>query len=248
MRKLATIQKISEIKPIKDADRIVAYRVNGWWIVDQKDKYKVGDFVIYCEIDSWIPHEIAPFLSKGKEPQEFNGVKGEKLRTIRLKKQISQGLLLPLVLENFTIDVSEAEGTDLSEILNIQKWEKPVPPQLAGTMRGNFPSKIPKTDQERCLSGDTPIQMQNGVCLIENIKVGDFVLSYNHETNIEEYKKVSSVLKRTKKKTGWFLIKTKSGRAIKATHNHKIWLEDIQCYRNVSDLSVGNKIKIYHKD
>ena len=155
MRKLATIQKIAEIKAIPDADRIVAYRVNGWWIVDQKDKYKVDDLVVYCEIDSWIPNDIAPFLSKGKEPREFNGVKGEKLRTIKLKKQISQGLILPL---SIIPNIPEAElyfdkegniGSDVSELLGIQKWEAPVPAQLAGQMKGNFPSRIPKTDQER---------------------------------------------------------------------------------------------------
>ncbi len=144
-RKLASIQRIAEIKAIEGADRIVAYRVQGWWVVGQKDEYKVGDMCIYCEVDSWIPTHIASFLSKGKEPREFNGVKGEKLRTIKLKGQLSQGLLLPLKSEN--IDASE--GFDVTELLDIQKWEAPVNAQLAGMARGNFPSFISKTDQER---------------------------------------------------------------------------------------------------
>jgi RNA ligase (TIGR02306 family) len=41
-------------------------------------------------------------------------------------------------------------GEDVSHILNIQKWEPPIPAQLQGTMKGNFPHFIPKTDQERC--------------------------------------------------------------------------------------------------
>ena len=73
-RKLASIQRIAEIKPIAGADRIVAYRVNGWWVVDQKDRYAVGDLVVYVSIDSWAPTELAPVLSKGKDPKEFNGV------------------------------------------------------------------------------------------------------------------------------------------------------------------------------
>ena len=39
-RKMASVQKIAEIKPIEGADRIVAYRINGWWAVDSKDKYE----------------------------------------------------------------------------------------------------------------------------------------------------------------------------------------------------------------
>jgi len=144
-RKLATIREIEEIKPIPEADKICAYRVDGWWVVDTINKYQVNDLVIYCEVDSWIPHELAPFLSKGKEPREYNGVKGERLRTIRLRGTLSQGLLLPVELSFF-----RDPGTDVTETLGIQKWEAPVPACLAGTARGNFPSFIPKTDQERC--------------------------------------------------------------------------------------------------
>ena len=145
MRKLATIRKIEEIKPIPEADKICAYRVDDWWVVDTINKYQVNDLVIYCEVDSWIPHEIAPFLSKGQEPREYNGIKGERLKTVKLKKQLSQGLLLPIDLTFF-----RDPGTDVTELLGIQKWEPPIPAQLAGMMKGNFPHFIPKTDQERC--------------------------------------------------------------------------------------------------
>lgn len=140
-RMMAWIAKIEEVKPIENADQIVAYRVGGWWVVDKKNAYNVGDLAVYVSIDSWIPHELAPFLSKGKEPREFNGVKGERLRTIKLRGQISQGLLLPWTVGG--------EGDDLSELLSIQKWEKPMNAQLAGVCKGNFPTEIPKTDQER---------------------------------------------------------------------------------------------------
>ncbi|MDA3808653.1 MAG: hypothetical protein PF440_12170, partial [Thiomicrorhabdus sp.] len=95
-RKLASIVTILAIKPIPGADRIEAVQVKGWWVVAQKGEYSVGDLAVYCEIDSFIPTNLAPFLSKGKEPREFEGIKGERLRTIKLKKQVSQGLLLPL--------------------------------------------------------------------------------------------------------------------------------------------------------
>ena len=160
MRKLASIKRIQEIKLIEGADLICAYRVDGWWVVDQKEKYSVGDLVVYCEIDSWIPNTIAPFLSRGQEPREFEGVKGERLRTIRLKGQISQGLLLPITIPQLDYWDSESEqylsnedlyqeDEDVTEALGILKYERPLPAQLAGQAKGNFPSFIPKTDEER---------------------------------------------------------------------------------------------------
>lgn len=154
MRKMASIQQIAEIKPIEGADFIVSYRVNGWNVVDKKDAYQVGDLVVYLEIDAFVPNSLCPFLSKDREPREFNGVKGEKLRTVRLRGQYSQGLILPfsVIPENLKQHPSfwdEVDGFDVSEVLGITKWEPPIPACLAGKMRGNFPSFIPKTDQTR---------------------------------------------------------------------------------------------------
>jgi len=150
MRKMATIRKIDAIGPIEGADAIEVATVGGWKVVIKKGEFAVGDLAVYCEIDSWIPTEIAPFLSKGKEPREFEGVKGERLRTVKLRGQLSQGLLLPYNILPFDSQGVMVEGNDVSELMNIQKWEMAVPAQLAGQVRGNFPSVIPKTDQERC--------------------------------------------------------------------------------------------------
>jgi RNA ligase (TIGR02306 family) len=71
---------------------------------------------------------------------------------VKLKKQISQGLLLPLDTVGWNVIHSWKEdpvGTDLTELLGIQKWEAPINAQLVGMARGNFPSFVPKTDQER---------------------------------------------------------------------------------------------------
>ena len=92
-RKLASIRRIADIQPIEGADAIVVATIDGWKLVVKKDEFKVGDLALYIEIDSWVPHRLAPFLSKGQEPREYNGVKGERLRTIKLRGQVSQGLL-----------------------------------------------------------------------------------------------------------------------------------------------------------
>lgn len=146
MRKMASIQTVRDITPIEGADVIVLAHVNGWSSVVKKDEFHVGQQVVFCEIDSWIPHEIAPFLSKGKEPREYLGVKGERLRSVKLRGQLSQGLILPI---NVLPLADYAEGEDVSEKLGIVKYEPPIPAQLAGQVKGNFPSFVTKTDEER---------------------------------------------------------------------------------------------------
>ncbi len=157
MRKLASIRRIADIQPIEGADAIEVATIDGWKVVVKKDEFKVGDLAIYIEIDSWVPHDLAPFLSKGQEPREYGGVKGERLRTIKLRGQVSQGLLLSFTANmaiklgaSFGSRFEDYEGEDLTELLGIQKWEAPIPAQLQGQAAGMFPtSLIPKTDQER---------------------------------------------------------------------------------------------------
>lgn len=149
MRKMASIRKIDSIRPIPGADAIECARVGGWDVVVKRGEFKEGELAVYCEIDSWIPNDLAPFLSKGSEPREFEGVRGERLRTVKLRGQVSQGLLLPLEPTCANIESRLFEGLDVSAPLNIQKWEAPVPASLTGNVRGAFPGFIPKTDQER---------------------------------------------------------------------------------------------------
>lgn len=167
-RKLATIRRIDAILPIEGADLIQLAKIDGWQVVVGKDQgYEIGSLVVFCEIDSWVPTELAPFLSKGKEPREYNGIKGERLRSIKLRGALSQGLVLPIKIitgtgddgtprwlltigEEIRIDTDNfTEGKDMTDLLGITKWEKPIPAQLRGQMRGNFPSFLRKTDQER---------------------------------------------------------------------------------------------------
>src|ERR1035437_1684072 len=117
-RKMCYIARITLVKAIPDADKICAYCVNnGWYVVDTVGKYNIGDLVIYAEPDSWIPTEMAPFLSKGHEPRVYNGVKGEKLKTVRLRGQISQGLLFPMSIRGQFFEAKTVvlyEGADVT--------------------------------------------------------------------------------------------------------------------------------------
>lgn len=61
MRKLASIRKIAELNPIEGADAIEVATIDGWKVVVKKGDFQVGELAVYLEIDSWVPHELAPF-------------------------------------------------------------------------------------------------------------------------------------------------------------------------------------------
>jgi len=152
-RKLATVRKISDIQPIEGADMIELAIVDGWKVVVAKNVgHKVDDMVIYCEIDSFLPiREEFEFLRKTSF-KKMGDQEGFRLKTIRLRGQVSQGLILPIVVLNppdANINVTPFEGLDVTEMLDIVKYEPPIPASLAGKVKGLFPSFIRKTDEER---------------------------------------------------------------------------------------------------
>lgn len=147
MRKLVTIRTVNEIRPINGADRIEVATVGGWDVVVKKGEINIGDSVLYFEIDSFLPiREEFEFLRKGSF-KRLNGEEGFRLKTIRLRGQISQGLIQPL---NIFPEITEIDfDKDYSDDLGVIKYEKPIPAQLAGKVKGYFPGFISKTDEER---------------------------------------------------------------------------------------------------
>ena len=151
LRKLASIRKISHIQSIPGADMIELAIVDGWKVVVAKNVgHKVGDMVVYCEIDSFLPiKEEFEFLRKSSYKKMSDGTEGFRLRTIKLKGQVSQGLILPLKdLQLPNKDLLEV-GMDVTKELGIIKYEPPIPAELSGKVKGLFPSFLRKTDEER---------------------------------------------------------------------------------------------------
>jgi RNA ligase (TIGR02306 family) len=148
-RKLATIRVISDIRPIEGADMIELATVGGWNIVVAKNVgHKVGDHVVYCEIDSFLPiKEEFEFLRKSSY-KKMGDQEGFRLKTIKLRGQVSQGLILPMsVFGDFSW--TAYEGLDVTNRLGIVKYEPPIPAELSGKIKGGFPSFLHKTDEER---------------------------------------------------------------------------------------------------
>lgn len=147
MRKLVTIRTIAEVVPIDGADQIEVVKLDGWQCVAKKNEFKAGDMAVYHEIDSFLPqHPRYNFMAVRGIQTNGDGRNGYRLRTIRLRGQLSQGLALPLSLFP---ELQDHIPEDLSELLGISKYEPAIPAQLAGQAKGIFPSFLKKTDQER---------------------------------------------------------------------------------------------------
>jgi RNA ligase (TIGR02306 family) len=145
-RKLVTLRKISALSSIPNADAIEVASVDGWKLVVKRGEFQVNDYCLYFEIDSFLPESDVRYSFLMKSVREFEGTRGHKLRTIKLRGQISQGLALPLSLFP---ELTPTENTDYSELLGIKKWEAVISASMAGVAKGSFPSFISKTDQER---------------------------------------------------------------------------------------------------
>lgn len=99
-RELAYVVAIDEIRPIPNYDRVEHARVGGWWVIVKKDQFKVGDPAIYIEVDSRVPEE---------EPFMFLAAKHFKVKTQKMCKVLSQGLLMHP--NDFGWEIGKADGS-----------------------------------------------------------------------------------------------------------------------------------------
>ena len=176
-RKLATIETVSDVLPIEKANAIEKVRVRDWWCVAKKGEFRLGDACVFFEIDSLLPSSNPAFAFLGERSREYTiqlddgtTATGYRLRTVKLRGQISQGLALPLSAFTYgsgTISSSivDVQGADLTEFLGVHLWERPVSKSVKSVMgfaRGPFPSFIPKTDEERVQNMRVEIEANAG--------------------------------------------------------------------------------------
>lgn len=147
MRKLVTIRTIGNVAPIPGADMIVKCEVDGWTVVSKKGEFEPGDKCVFFEIDSFLPADDPrfEFLKKTGVKTDPSGAPRVRLKTVKLRKQLSQGLALPLDLFDELRGATEDE--DLSDRLNVIKYERPEPQQANAAK--TRPDYFPKTDEER---------------------------------------------------------------------------------------------------
>lgn len=158
MRQLARIVTIDKLVKHPNADRLEIASVGLWNIVTSVGQFTEGCEAILCEIDCMLPLEDERFsFLKGRNEYVVDAKFYSRLKTTRLRKVLSQGLLLPLhefasELEAFRSD-SNTHST-LADALGIIKYEPPEDNFTHTAVRGSsggkpFPYFIHKTDQER---------------------------------------------------------------------------------------------------
>ncbi len=182
-RKLAHIERIVALTPIPGADLIERATIGGWGVVVKKGTFQVGELAAFFEIDSLLP--LKPWSSfLFKDTRELY-----RLKTIKLRGQLSQGLLVPiheipeLMVPLGTGLLSEwAEGDDVTELLQIGKWEPNIPANLAGQVKGNFPPFLRKTDEERIQNAKHVLDEIKDIPVYVSIKCdGTSFTAYKHE-------------------------------------------------------------------
>jgi len=163
IRELASIQLAKDIKPIVDADNIEVVSILGWNVVSKKGEFVVGDKCVFFEVDSFLPIEERYEFLRGSSYRnnDFMG-EGFRLKTIRFRGQLSQGLALPLQAFPEISGGSAEFGDDVTELLNIKKWELPEVQGTFGTAAGPFPAWVSKTDEMRIQSVEGVLEELQG--------------------------------------------------------------------------------------
>ena len=186
-RKLASIQRVDAVDPHPNADRLELISILGWQVCEVKGAVKVGDVVVYCEVDSllpgsaeWLPTAVQERVQKQKDQTYYH------VKTIKLRKEVTQGLIIPftdVLLKCFPDIVKLNVEDDVTKLLGVQKYEKP---SFSGDLQGGssgtpFPSDLlDKTDETRVQSSPKRFQMLLGQPYYVTVKMdgtsGTFLL------------------------------------------------------------------------
>ncbi|MDR1909175.1 MAG: RNA ligase (ATP) [Spirochaetaceae bacterium] len=151
MRALVTIQRVKAVTAIPDSDFLEAARIMGWQCVVKKGEFKEGDLGVYFEVDSFLPVDPRyEFLRNSSYRENPDNGQGFRIRTAKMRGQLSQGLFLSLSL--FPELEGSAEGSDVTEKLGVRKWYIPETSGAGGTMIGDRPNGIPASDEIRIQS------------------------------------------------------------------------------------------------
>lgn len=205
MRKLASIVRIGTTYPIPDSDRLSVAIPEGtmWRVVTARDEFKEGDLAMFFEIDAGLPpddpryeflHERALRKFVNKHGSVLRKI--VRIRTVKLRGVISQGLLIPIL--QFPEAEGHEVGDDMTEALGVLHYDDVAEEirQLldtstkpgTGRPAGAFPWYVPKTDETRIQSLPQWVEELKGVKFEVTLKMDGSSASYGYAPSKREDK------------------------------------------------------------
>lgn len=179
-RKLASVQRIISVEPIENADAIETVRVLGWQCVAKKGDFNKGDLCVYTEVDSVLPE---------REEFSFMAPRKYRVKTIKLRGQLSQGIAFPIKDLNLNISYLQ-EGDDLTKQLGITKYdpyfEESSKTRIARDVKGVRPMFVPKTDEFRIQSYPKLLEEMSGLDVYQSVKLDGSSMSVYYNERIDE--------------------------------------------------------------
>lgn len=197
MRKLVTIRQISKLVEIPNCDNICLAIVDGWQVIVKKTEFQPNDYCLFFEIDSFIPASDLRFSFLNKTTI-FDGKEGYRIKTMKLRGSLSQGLALPL---SMFPEINNLSLEDYSEVLGVIKYDNALqefaqkPGLKAGLSAGIFPTFIPKTDQERVQNLTSYFETMTDEYFEETLKLdGSSMTCYKVTTPLSVWQKFKKFL------------------------------------------------------
>ena len=230
----------------------------GFSLVAQKDLYQVGDKAVYIQPDyslSDIPL-FESFIRPFGEPKKSKLGSNFRIRAVKFnlhtgddEPTFSVGILMPTKEVNDYLDSIKWPVTDLdlTKALGITKWEEPDntnEPGMKTKGGSNYPSGIYKTDEVNCFEENQIVITNRGEMKIKDLQdcFNEIeILSFNHDEQNEEFKKVENFSVKPNN-NDWYKITTEDGEELIVTSDHKVYLPELGCYREVKNLSIGDSL------
>jgi tRNA-binding EMAP/Myf-like protein len=240
--KIATIENIHSITKHPNADSLALAKVLGYQVIIGLDSFKEGENVVFIQPDTLLPEE--PWA-------EIFRKRSSRVKACKLRGEWSFGIALPLSTWADKVDILSKlnVGVEIGDFLGITKWEPPMPQDLSAA--GVLPRGIPKTDEERCVSGDTVISTNIGDIKIQDLlELSEYelvklkVLSYNTSLDECQYEPLLS-FNCEEGLNEWVMIELEDGTKLECTENHRIYLTELGCYRRADELKIGDVLLKY---
>jgi len=229
MRKLATIRKVSNIRPIEGKDLIEQVNIDGWNVIVKKDEFKDGDLCVYIEIDSKLP---------AKPEFEFLAKKDYTIKTMKMAGVRSEGIVFPLTILPKKVKV--VEGADVTKVLGVTQYNKEAEEEVSfldklidaidTKMRkfawyrkltikskrsvkksSSFPNWIKKTDEERIQNKTKVLTLEKTWLATEKLDGSSATYGYRNVGGVEEYVICSRNKRITDETEVWAVIDKKYG-------------------------------------